>query len=296
MSQPTSNHKGISISLQELIDLRKDALCQPDLAIKKHLTAAGQRLTLIRGAGIEFDTTREYQPGDDMRTMAWRVTARSLKPHIKVYREEKERPVWLGLDLGPSMYFGTRCMFKSVRSILEAALLGWGAVLKRDRLGAIISLHEKSLMFPAHSGEKNYLHLLNALAQASTLRPNVDNHLLIVLKMLQQQARAGSLIHLYSDFLIFDEAIQQLLIHLAERTQMVLHFIYDPFEATPPPPHAYFVTDGQQKKAFNMQDAKNRAAYKMHFEKRLQTLQHFSNRYNITLQPHCTDKTQKEAV
>ena len=87
----------------------------------------------IRGRGIEFDATREYQAGDDIRSMAWRVTARSLKPHIKVYREEKERPVWLAVDLSPSLYFGTRRMFKSVQSIMQAALLGWSCLQKREK-------------------------------------------------------------------------------------------------------------------------------------------------------------------
>jgi hypothetical protein len=74
---------GIAVKLQELIDLRNAKFLQPEPASPKQFTSTGQKLTSIRGRGIEFDTTREYQPGDDIRSMAWRVTARSLKPHIK---------------------------------------------------------------------------------------------------------------------------------------------------------------------------------------------------------------------
>lgn len=281
---------GTQVSLQELIDLRHSALHELP-AVKKRLTMPGQKLTSIRGCGIEFDATREYQAGDDIRSMAWRVTARSLKPHIKVYREEKERPVWLAVDLSPSLYFGTRCMFKSVKSIIQAARIGWTSLQKRERIGAMISATQKPLVSLPQSGEKNYLGILNSLAEYSCLQPvfNEQQYLRDLLLSLQQLVRSGSLVYLFSDFFQFDTEIKKLLSHLAQRAQIILNFVYDPFEALPPPPYQYMLTNGQQKMLFNMRDAQNREAYRLQFQTKLNQLIDFARIHQITLNIDCTD-------
>jgi uncharacterized protein (DUF58 family) len=289
---------GTAVTLRELIDLRKQALQQPHINIKKRLSLPGQKLTNIRGRGIEFDTTREYQPGDDIRSMAWRVTARSLKPHIKVYREEKERPVWLAVDLSPSLYFGTRCMFKSAKSILQAALTGWLSLLMRERIGAIISSEQKPLVFQPQSGEKYFLAILNSLADASRLQPafNTQNHLHHLLLALQQPVRSGNLIYIYSDFLQFDSDTEKLILYLAQRSQVILNFVYDPFEAVPPPPYQYMLTNGQQKMLFDMLDAKNRESYQQLFQMKIQQLKEFARKHQIALHLYCTDPAREETV
>lgn len=289
---------GIAITVQELIDLRKQALQQPQITLQKKLSLPGQRLTHIRSRGIEFDSTREYQAGDDIRNMAWRVTARSLKPHVKVYREEKERPVWLAMDLSPSLYFGTRCMFKSVKSIMQASLTGWSSLLKRERLGAIISADPKPVIFQPQTNEKYYLTILHSLAQSSNLQPqfNDEQHLRQLLLTLQQQLRSGSLVHIYSDFQQFDKETEKLLLSLAQRSQIILHFIYDPFEANPPPPHQYTLTNGHQKIFLNMKDAKNRENYRQLFQTKIQQLKGFTRKHKIILQMHCTDGTREGEI
>ena len=286
-----SNLAGTSVTLQELIDLRHAAFHPSPAMLKKRLTISGQKLTSIRGRGIEFDATREYQAGDDIRSMAWRVTARSLKPHIKVYREEKERPIWLAVDLSPSMYFGTRCMFKSVKSIAQAALTGWSCLQKREKIGAVIAAHQKPAIYLPHSGEKNYLAILNSLAEYSQSQPvfNDQQYLRNVLVSLQQQVRSGNMIYLFSDFFQFDTEIEKLIVYLAQRAHVVLNFIYDPFEAFPPPPHQYHLTNGQQKILFNMQDAVNREAYQLQFQTKLNQLMDFTRKHQIALSVHCTD-------
>ncbi len=77
---------------------------------------------------MEFDEVRLYQPGDDARDIDWRVTARRGRPHTKVYREEREMPVMLLVDLGPGMFFGTRRQFKSALAARAAALCAWAAM------------------------------------------------------------------------------------------------------------------------------------------------------------------------
>jgi uncharacterized protein (DUF58 family) len=277
---------GTFVTLQDLIDLRKDAWQHMKVSIKKNSFLSGQKETSIRGRGIEFDATREYQSGDDIRSMAWRVTARSMKPHIKVYREEKERPIWLAMDLSPSMYFGTRTCFKSVRSILDATSTGWSFLLKRERTGiAMIGPAQKSSVFQPSNCEKSYLTMLNSLALTSRLQPafNGEQYLMSLLLLLQQHVRFGSLIYLYSDFLQFDTEVEKLISYFKERAQIIINFVYDPFEETPPPPYHYMVTNGQQKLHFNMRDALGRENYRQLFQVKFEKIKRFASKHNIIL-------------
>lgn len=287
---------GIEVTLQELIDLRFDAIHQQNTATNKWLRLPGQRLTEIRGRGIEFDATREYQAGDDIRSMAWRVTARSLKPHIKVYKEEKERPVWLAVDLSPSLYFGTRSMFKSARIIKHAAFLGWSYLLQDEQIGAVIAKNEKMQIFKPQSCERYFLSILNSLSDCSqnNLGFKENNDLYLLLMTLQQQARSGNLIFILSDFYRFDDEIQKIIFYLSQRAQVVLIFIYDPFEASPPPPYQYVLTNGHQKVLFNMNNAQSRLDYQQQFQMKQNQLLDFSSKYNIAFRILRTDQKQEE--
>jgi uncharacterized protein (DUF58 family) len=285
----TSN--GIQVTLKELIDLRRNVIPAKD-DIHKRLNLSGDKLTKIRGRGIEFDATREYQAGDDIRNMAWRVTARSLKPHIKVYQEEKERPVWLAVDLSPSLYFGTRCMFKSVSSIKQAAFLGWSYLFERERIGAMIATAPTPLIYKPQSSERNFLSILSSLSECSKRHPefNENNYLQNLLFTLQQQARSGNLIFILSDFYHFTIEMQKVILHISQRAQVVLVFIYDPFEAMPPPPHQYILTNGHQKVLFNMENGENRLHYQEQFQNKQNNLIKFSRKHNIALRILRTDQ------
>lgn len=287
-----SNSSGIVVTLKELIDLRNSLIQQPLSRFNKWDSLSGNKLSRIRGRGIEFDATREYQAGDDIRSMAWRVTARSLKPHIKIYREEKERPVWLAVDLSPSLYFGTRCMFKSARIIKQAAALGWSYLLKRERIGAIIAAQKKIELHRPQSSEKNYLTILNSLVGYSRISPafSDNGNLHELLLAMQYQVRSGNLIYILSDFYQFDSEIQKLIIPIAKRAQLNLIFIYDPFEAEAPPPYQYMLTNGRHKAVFNMVNTKSRLQYQQQFQTKQNALMDFTRKHNITLQIICTDQ------
>jgi uncharacterized protein (DUF58 family) len=282
---------GIEVTLQELIALRLKAMNEQLQGLNKSFNLPGQKLTATRGRGIEFDATREYQAGDDIRSMAWRVTARTLKPHIKIYREEQERPVWLAVDLSPSQFFGTRCMFKSVKTIKIAAKLGWAYLLKHERIGAVIAA-ETSLAFSPQSSERHYLTILDALAVSSRLQtPFSDlNYLTQLLTRLQFQVRSDNLVFIVSDFFHFNAENQKLMMNISRRAQVVMTFIYDPLEAEPPPPHDYMITNGDHSILFNMNDEKNRQLYKQQFQAKKDQLIEFAHKYNIRLQMVRTDE------
>jgi len=111
--------------LDDLLELRHQARA---LGVAAHhlvnSTFSGLYSSVFRGTGLDFEEVRDYREGDDIRNMDWRVTARAGEPHVKLYTEERERPVVVMLDLNPGMFFGTRGAFKSVIAARAAAAAG----------------------------------------------------------------------------------------------------------------------------------------------------------------------------
>ncbi|MES2662329.1 MAG: DUF58 domain-containing protein, partial [Pseudomonadota bacterium] len=106
--------------------------------ISKNQRMQGHYMSRARGRGMIFSEVRAYQPGDDIRTIDWRVTARTDKTHTKIFDEEREHPVVIVVDQSPSLFFGSQHCFKSYMAALIAALTGWLIVKGHDRLGGVI--------------------------------------------------------------------------------------------------------------------------------------------------------------
>jgi uncharacterized protein (DUF58 family) len=125
--------------LDDLLELRHQARA---LGVAAHhlvnSTFTGLYSSVFRGTGLDFDEVREYQQGDDIRNMDWLVTARTNVPHLKIFREERQRSVILCIDTGPHMSFGTRGTFKSIQAARTAALIGWAASKQHDRVGGVL--------------------------------------------------------------------------------------------------------------------------------------------------------------
>ena len=130
---------GIETSLPELLGMREAAQGLRLAPVRgARAPVVGPHRSAYRGRGIDFDEVRAYQPGDDVRTIDWRVTARTGCLYSKVFHEERERPVWLLADLGASMRFGSRARFKSVAAARATALIAWVSLLEGDRVGAVV--------------------------------------------------------------------------------------------------------------------------------------------------------------
>src|SRR3984957_10208125 len=123
----------------ELIQLEKKSARLNITSGKKSVAASsGDYASPFRGQGLEFYEVREYRFGDDIRSIDWRVTARTDKPYVKVFTEERERTVIICIDANAAMRFGTRGTFKSVQAARAAALLGWQANHSNDRVGCLV--------------------------------------------------------------------------------------------------------------------------------------------------------------
>jgi len=286
------------VSLAELVSARVEVR-RLGLSIGGPVVAAraGGHLSRFRGPGVEYDESRAYVPGDDPRTMDWRVTARAAKPHVKVYREERERPLWLFVDQGPSMRFGTRVALKSVIAARAAALLGWMAVAHGDRVGGLI-WHEGGLALRPPAGrERGLLALLRALADGPTSGADAEvpavpppepagpgrrssaGGFVDSLRKLAGQVRPGSRVFLISDFADGRGGDDGWLNRLTEHSEVVLLFVYDPIEATAPPGGHWLVTDGRARRLLDLSSAGRRALYESRFVQHRDRLADLARRY-----------------
>ena len=127
---------GLFVELDELMNMRKYAtFLQQGKNVKTYSDQVGDVKSAFKGRGIEMDEIREYQFGDDVRDIDWRVTARKEKPYTKLYTEERDREIFVWLDLSSFMLFGSKNELKSVTASKIAALLGWIALNNKDRFG-----------------------------------------------------------------------------------------------------------------------------------------------------------------
>jgi uncharacterized protein (DUF58 family) len=188
--------------LDDLLELRHQA---HTLGLASHhlvnSSFSGLYASVFRGQGLNFEEVREYREGDDIRNVDWKVTARTGEPHLKVFREERERSVMLCIDRAPHMDFGTRRTFKSVQAARAAALIGWAANGLHDRVGGLLfGSGEDNAYFRPTKDRRALWRLLKALT-ASTRSAEGSPELLS--DILEQAARAlgtGGLVFVIADF------------------------------------------------------------------------------------------------
>ncbi|MFT4606572.1 MAG: hypothetical protein ACI9V8_000071 [Urechidicola sp.] len=282
----------VRIKQSTLIGLSRDAKNIPlDLNSVKAKMSGGY-LSSFRGRGMEFHESRPYQPGDDIRAIDWRVTARSGVTHTKVYHEERERPVLLWVDLSPTMFFGTRQCFKSVLAAKLAALLAWSSVQHGDRLGGLVFSDQHHDEFRPKQGNGSVLHFIKKLAshpawgqQRKTTATNQINHDagIQALNRLRQVAKPGSLIVLISDFRFLTDSCRTHLAHLARHNDVVMLFTHDPLEQALPPSGYYQLTDGESRLAVDSANTASREQYQQRFTSHHQMLEQLCKQLHLLL-------------
>jgi len=276
-------------SLGELIALRGAAhgleLGSRRLALS--VQSGGYR-SVYRGRGLEFDEVRVYQAGDAIRDIDWRVTARRGRPHTKLYREERERPVLLLADLNPGMFFGSRRL-KSAQVLYAAALLAWAAEQAGDRVGGVAVAATGHTARPARPRRTAVLALLKTLAQLQPRAPATPQPALLDagLARLERTAHPGSLIPVLSDFQSLNGNGEHSLQRLAQHNDLLLIWIFDPLEAEPPPPRRYRL--GVPGQLVDIDSGAAAARWRQRFLTRRTRLEQLARRLGCSLIPLSTD-------
>ena len=290
------NASPVSVSQAGLIRLNGPARAIALDVLRVSSLQTGAYVSHFRGRGMEFDESRPYQPGDDPRSIDWRVTARSTTAYTKLFREERERPVLVVLDLRANMHFATRGCFKSVNASRAAALLSWAAHHRGDRLGGLIfgdSTHRELKPRLGRQAALRYVHELVAHPdwENKDRSPGADDEapLAQAMSALRRVARPGSLVVILSDFLGFSRAAQSYLSSVARHNEVLAVFLNDPIERQLPPPGHYRLVSHDDELAIDTFAKAARRDYENAFQSRSQHLEAFCKRYGIHLMPLSTE-------
>jgi uncharacterized protein (DUF58 family) len=193
----------------------------------------------LRGRGLNFEELRRYHPGDDIRTMDWKVTARTRSPHVRVYTEEKDRAVLLLVDQRQHMFFGSRTRLKSVTAAELAALAAWRALDVGDRIGAIVFNDTEMVEIKPQRSRQKVMEILghvvrqnHAVSADSTVNPN-PGQLNRVLEKARVLAPHDALVVLISDGLGVDDETQRFTAWLAEHNDVLALLVHDPSRIDP---------------------------------------------------------------
>ena len=237
-------------TLTELLGLRMAAVAlQRKIKRKSAAVQSGGSVTRRLGRGLDFAEVREYQPGDDVRMIDWKVTARSGTAHTKLFVEERERPVILLVDFRANMRFGTQGMFKSMLAARLAALLGWCAVGAHDRVGGFVFTNDWHSEVRPQSGRRGLMALFRAIDEAQHRQPSADtDQFAKTLRRLRHGVPTGSTVVLCSDFRGFDEQARQTLGGAVHGMDMIAVHIHDPLDSTLPPLGQYPISAGASQR------------------------------------------------
>ena len=280
---------GIFADPESLIGLRFDAkLLKLDLSKGARSILSGQHGSRFRGRGMDYCESRRYQPGDDVRSIDWRVTARTGQTHTKIYIEERERPIFIMVDFSASLYFGTRDTFKSVLAARAAALLAWAAVLQGDRVGGVLVSRDKVVDLKPKASRRGALAMINALSEISQTHPGFDStpQLTNALRHLNAVVHPGSLVIILSDFLHIDQNTERLLSKIHQHNDVVLCQLLDPVEIAPLRAGRYAMTDRSdsgQTALIETETQKGREKYLEHFKTRQNKLASIAQNLKVPL-------------
>ena len=280
---------GVYADLDELIRIQfkaRDFSFMPRQPVTSILS--GRYASRLRGRGLNFEELRRYLPGDDIRTMDWKVTARTGSPHIRVYTEEKDRAVLLLLDQRQNMFFGSRDRLKSVTAAELAALAAWRALDVGDRIGAIVFNDTELVEFQPQRSRQNVMRILgevvrqnHALAADSTVPAN-PGQLNRVLEKARVFAPHDVLVVIISDGLGADEETERLVAGLVEHNDALMLLVHDPLRLDPSGPRLT-LSDGALQMDLDMSDPKVRDTVAADYRDEQEELTHFLRRLSAPL-------------
>ncbi|WP_067521476.1 DUF58 domain-containing protein [Endozoicomonas ascidiicola] len=282
---------GAYCTLQSLVNLRLQA---KDLTLFKsgrslHQMFGGVR-SPFKGRGVDFEEVRAYQFGDDIRSIDWRVTARRMKPHTKIFQEERERPVMILLDQRHSLFFGSRLNFKSVTAAEIAALIAWATLNHGDRIGGVIFNEQELQETRPKRSRKTLMHWLNQteimnrkLSLAAVASHDAANGMARALRHVRRVTHPGTQIFFISDFQHMNEESAQHLAQLARNNEVMAINVSDPLEQELPKPDQYRITDGLHTLTVNTGRSELRRQFQHNYQQQQEQLQSLLSRYRIPL-------------
>jgi uncharacterized protein (DUF58 family) len=231
-----------------------------------HQQLAGRLRSRMRGRGLSFEELRDYLPGDDIRSIDWRVTARSQKPVVRIYSEEKERPALIVVDQRINMFFGSRLQMKSVTAAEAAMLCAWRVLGSGDRVGGFVFGDEAIDEIRPQRSRNAVIALASRIAaknrrlRADMPSPGRSAMLNDSLGRVESLAHHDHLIVVISDFDGHDATTRQRLLRLSAHNDVICLLIYDPFLLDLPRHGALVVSGGSGQVELTFAETATRSA------------------------------------
>lgn len=230
---------GVRVSLSELIEMRHRVReVQLFSTPSQRSPLIGLHHSKLRGRGVDFDQVRVYQAGDDVRSIDWRVTARTQEPHTKLFHEERERPIFILVEQSRRLFFGSGLMFKSVLAAQAAALIGWAALEHNDRVGGLVFGDNEHYEIKPRRSKQSLLQLLNRLVRVNqslhTEIPADRDAFGTALRRAREVLRPGSLVIVLCDERALSDAAEQQLSLLSRHSDLLLLPLSDPLDRALP--------------------------------------------------------------
>lgn len=272
-----SGTPGVYVGLDELIRLQykaRDFSFLPRQPI--HSLLSGRHASRMRGRGLNFEELRNYLPGDDPRTIDWKVTARTQEPHVRVFTEERDRPALFVVDQRIAMFYGTKVELKSVTAAKVAALGAWRVLDQGDRVGGLVFDDREITEVRPHRSQDAVMRLLGAVVKKNhALRagPDITSNPAMLDQVLEQAARIAkhdNLVTVVSDFDGVDEATRRLVLRLSEHNDVLLALVHDPSATELPEMSRLVVSDGELQLELDLGESKVRKRVEQYGVERLE--------------------------
>ena len=250
-----------------------------------HQIFAGEYHSAFKGRGLAFSEVREYQWGDDVRSMDWNVTARLRAPYVKVYEEERELTVVLLVDVSRSGLFGTAAETKRERIAEIAAVLSFSAILNNDKVGALFFSDRVEKFIPPGKGRSHLLHIIREMLELQPASDGTD--IGAALKFLTNAIKKKCTAFLLSDMLDTDAAgnprYEEALKVAVNRHDLSVIQVHDPRERTLPAVGLVHIKDSESGEGawVNTDSRKVRAAYERWFAELSAREESLLNKYQV---------------
>jgi len=252
---------------------------------------SGRKRSRLRGRGLDFDELRHYRPGDDIRTMDWRVTNRTGKPHVRVYTEERDRPVIAIVDQRLPMFFGSQHKMKSVVAAEVAAITAWRVLEVGDRIGAILFNDERCLEVKPTRSERKVMGWLGDLADMNnelSVTPGRSSNpaaLAQALQLLESSIGHDYLVVLISDFYGWDAQALKIIRSISQHNDIICSLIFDPLERDISRANNLVVSDGRYQLQIDPHEQGLGEKFEASFESSMAHVQGELKRHRIPVVP-----------
>ncbi len=295
--------QGVYVSLDALVRLQfriRDVGFMPSQPV--HSILNGRYASRLRGRGLNFEELRGYLPGDDIRTLDWKVTARTRKPYVRVYTEERDRPMILLVDQRMGMFFGSQLNMKSVTAAEAAAVAAWRSLALGDRVGAVVFNDERIDDFKPLRSRRRVMQILasitrmnHELGSDSHVTPN-PRQFDQALERARRLAGHDALLCMIGDGFGVDDQSRSLVTRINAHNDIIAAFVFDPMESELPPSDGLRFSDGEFQLGIDAKNNRLRERFSRQFQERQERMQTISASQNIPFLPLTTARPAADQI